>query len=148
MSMKKTYLFKLILCILIVVSLSTQSLYAFTDNSPVETDEYQIQPRWSIVNNVVITLGSNNAKRAISITIASSSGTTYSNGRVVVTKLTGSNTGVVKTWSGLSSSLPYFRFVDNTLSYTNGEYEVEITITATRYGVSETITQSKIIEFV
>ena len=147
MSAKKHVVSKLIVCIFVTLLLSTNSIFAFDDTSVIATAESQIQPRWSIVNAVEMTLGSYNSKMNIYIRIDASTGTTYSNGKVVVTKTSGSDIGEVKTWSGLSSSRPYFEFIDNTLYYTRGRYNVKITITATRNGVSETVAYSENVTF-
>lgn len=147
MSTKKLIISKLIVCLFVALLLSTNSIFAFDDTSVLATAESQIQPRWSIVNDVEIALGSYNSKIDINIRISAPTGTTYSNGKIVLTKTSGSDIGEVKTWSGQSSSVPYFEFNDNSLYYTRGRYNVKITITATRNGVSETITQSKNITF-
>lgn len=147
MSTKKRIFLKSIVCLLVTLLLSTNSIFAFDDASVIATAESQIQPRWSIVDAVEIILDSYNSKIDITIRINSATGTTYSNGKVVVTKTSGSDIGEVKTWSGLSGSQSTFAFDDNSLYYTRGRYNVKITITATRNGVSETITQSKNITF-
>ena len=147
MSTKKHVVSKLFLCLIIAVTLSTNSVFGFDNTAIIENTTSQIQPRWSVVNAVEMTLGSTNSKLDIYIRIDSSTGTTYSNGRVVVTKTSGSDIGEVKTWSGLSCNRPAFEFENNSLYYTRGRYNVKITITATLNGVSETITQSKNITF-
>ena len=147
MSTKKHIILRFLLCLIIAVTLSTNSVLAFDNTAIIDNTASQIQPRWSVVNTVEITLASTNSKLDIYIRIDSSTGTTYSNGSVVVTKTSGSDIGEVKTWSGLSCSRPAFEFEDNTLYYTRGRYNVKITITATRNGVSETVTQSKNITF-
>lgn len=147
MSTKKRIFLKSIVCLLITLLLSTNSIFAFDDASVIATTESQIQPRWSVVNDARITLDSVNSKISIYIRIFAPAGTTYSNGKVVVTKTSGSDIGEVKTWSGLSGSQSTFAFDDNSLYYTRGRYNVKITITATRNGVSETVTCSENITF-
>lgn len=142
MSTKKHIISKLIVCLFVALLLSTNSIFAFDDTSVLATAESQIQPRWSVISGVNIDLSSYNSKIDIYIKINSATGTTYSNGKVVLTKTSGSDIGEVKTWSGLSSNGPNFEFENNSLYYTRGRYEVKITITATRNGVSETITYS------
>lgn len=147
MSTKKRIFLKSIVCLLVTLLLSTNSIFAFDDAPVIATAESQIQPRWSIVYNAEMTLNSNNSKMNIHIKVFAPAGTSYSNGKVVVTKTSGSDIGEVKTWSGLSSSGPNYEFNDNTLYYTRGRYNVKITITATRNGVSETVTCSENITF-
>lgn len=109
------------------------------DNAEIQMDSI-VQPRWTNVYVTDITLGHNDGKIDISITMSGYSGTTFSNGTIVLQKVNGSSLSLIKTWRNLSSDSRDFEFTDNSKSYTSGTYRVAITITATRNGVSETIT--------
>lgn len=144
MSIKEKRFIK-ILSLVIVIFLCIQPISVIADDSFNELERASAQPRWSNVSGIQINLGTNNSKLSINIVVAGSSNASFTNGKVVVTKISGNGTGVVKTWNGLSSNMSIFRFNDNTLSYTTGTYEVSIDIIATKNGVSETVTASKTI---
>ena len=106
-----------------------------------------IEPQWQNVGATAATLLFDGSTIVIDFTVTAYKGTTFSNGIVTLIKLTGNNTGIVKRWTGLSSSLPIFDFYDESLTATKGIYRVHLSVTATRNGVSELITAQRDAEY-
>ena len=142
---KQSKLFSFILTCTVLLSMLITPLKAVESRVDAPLSQYgtSVQPRWSNVVSNTMTLGPSNGKIYISIIFGGYSGTTYSNGTVVLQKINGSKITLIATWRNLSSSSPVFEFTDNTKSYTAGTYRIAVTITATRNGVSETITLDK-----
>lgn len=105
--------------------------------------EPEIEPQWKNVGATAATLDFDGSTIFIDFTVTAYSGTTFSDGVVGLFKLTGDDAGLVKRWTGLSASTPYFFFTDDSLTATKGTYRVQLSITATRNGVSEVITAKK-----
>lgn len=106
--------------------------------------EPDIEPQWQNTMATAAALSFNGSTISISFVVTAYSGTTFSNGTIFLIKLTGSDTGIIKKWSGLSSNTNYFSFDDNSQTVTSsGTYRVLLLITATRNGVSEQITAKK-----
>lgn len=99
-----------------------------------------IEPQWKNTMATEAALDFDGSIIVIDFTVTAYLGTTFSNGTVALFKLTGEDSGLVKRWTGLSASTPYFLFSDDSLTATKGTYRVQLSITATRNGVSEVIT--------
>ena len=68
------------------------------------------------------------------------SGSTMTNGTIVIEKVTGEDSGIVEEWHNLSSSNDDFSFFDTVNSSPSaGRYKVVLNITVTCNGVSERI---------
>lgn len=102
-----------------------------------------IEPQWQNVGATSATLYFDGSTIVIAFAVTAYTDTTFSNGTVTLLKLSGDGVGVVKKWTGLSSNWNLFTFDDDSLTATKGIYRVHLSITATRYGVSEEITAKK-----
>lgn len=142
---KKTKkIFTAILSAVLAVSMIAAPVYANGIDARAVIVEPGIEPQWQNVGATAAALSFNGSTISISFVVTAYSGTTFSSGTVFLIKLTGSDTGIIKKWSGLSSNTNYFSFDDNSQTVTStGTYRVLLLITATRNGVSETITAKK-----
>ena len=104
-----------------------------------------VQPRWINVSGITLVLDVSKSPIYVSFSIGGYLGTTFSNGTLVLEKISGSHTGVIKTWTGLSCSSPAYIFDDDVYTtLTAGQYRMTLTITATNNGASEVIEVSKV----
>ncbi len=126
-----------------VVSMMVHPLNAMSYDEHITREVGGVEPRWANVISTSLILNLNEPTIQLSITMGGRSGTTYNHGTVVLEKISGSNCGIVQTWSDLSSNSAVFQFKDSTITRTSGTYCMTITINAVRNGVSETITASK-----
>jgi len=140
---KKTNKFlSAVLVVIFVATLMTNSAFAMNNNETATTNS-GIQPRWANVLTTTLFLDLEGSLIDVGVTMAGPTGTIYTNGTLVLEKISGSNCGVVETWEDLSASTPYFRFDDTSEDPTSGTYRLTITIDTERNGVFETITFSK-----
>ena len=79
----------------------------------------------------------------IDIELKALSGTAYYNGNVKITKITGSNTGVVANWTGLNSSSSTLTFYDDSITADYGTYVLEFSILAIRNGKMDVINETR-----
>ena len=139
---KKVIIISLVL--LMSFLLIGQPVYSIGTSNLDQQYVFTIQPRWINTNGASLILDISKSPITAGFDIGGYTGTTYSNGTLVLEKISGSNTGVIRTWTGLSSNLSLYEFegyADATL--TAGQYRLTLTITATRNGVSEVIELSK-----
>ena len=129
----KKKLFKLISSVLVV----TCMLCCFAQ--PV----CAVEPRWSNVNNILLTITTNASTLVIKAQVLGETNTTYSNGTVTLTR----NGVTVGNWTGLSGNSPYFTFTNQTVPRQSGTYVLTIKITAGRNGVSEVVSSSKTVTY-
>ena len=135
---KNTKILSTALILILLSTLMTHPIYAATNYG-----EPLIEPQWKNTTGLNITLNVNNPQINLSIIATSYAGTTYNNGVAVLEKISGSNCGTVKTWTGISSNTSILSFSDNTVTRTSGTYRLTFTVTTVRNGVSETISASK-----
>lgn len=126
-----------ILSVVIVLSYLTLPISAVLN-----TNQTLVQPRYTNASSVSVKLSKSNGKIVIKITVVGYSGTTFSNGNVSLYKTSGSNTGLVKSWTRLSSSSSIYIFSDNSTTAESGSYTVYFSIKAVRNGVVESISTS------
>lgn len=131
------------LSVLLAVSMVTAPVCADGVDFGTASDDPGIEPRWQNTMATAAALDFDGSTIYISFSVTGYSGTTFSNGTVTLLKYSGDNVGVVKVWTGLSSNSNIFDFSDDSLTATSGTYRVHLSITATRNGVSETITAKK-----
>ena len=135
---KRNKIFSVIITVSLLLSLMTHTISAaYVDDGIV------IQPQWQNVTNMVLILTLDNPEIYLKVTVTGLLGTTYQNGTVVLEKISGSNCGIVKRWSGISSSSNILTFTDNSATRTSGTYKLTFTATAIRNGISETVSKSK-----
>ena len=106
------------------------------------TDPPGIELLWNNAGTETCTFNIVNNKLNISILIPGKTGTTFTNGSVTLEKV-GSQGGIVREWTNLSSTSNTFTFTNNTYTPTKGGYSLTYRITAVRNGVSEVIYGSK-----
>lgn len=122
-----------------------QPIYSIDTINPNQQIVHAIQPRWINVNGASLILDVSENPITVGFDFGGYTGTTYSNGTLVLEKISGSHTGVIKTWTNLSSNSSLYSFDDEVETIlTAGQYRVTLTITATRNGVSEEIELSKV----
>lgn len=127
----------LILTLTLLTSMLVQPMYA------AQISETNVQPRWQNAATMVLTVNFDNPKIYLSVAVTGYSGTTYRNGVAVLEKISGSNCGTIKTWSGITSNTAVLSFKDSSISKTKGTYRLTFTVTTVRNGVSETISTHK-----
>lgn len=125
--------------IAMVLLLSIFCIYAVQPVGATQTQETAIQPRWTNVHSISLTLDVETSPLYLAVTVVSYNGTTYSNGTI---KLLRNGVQVAK-WTGLSATTSYFLFSNEDITRYSGTYELQFSITATRNGVSETVSHSK-----
>lgn len=130
-----------VLVVIFIASLMTNSVFAM--NSDESTTNSGVQPRWANVLSTTITLDLIDPIIEVGFTMGGTSGTTFRNGTLVLEKISGSNCGVVETWTDISSNMPFIQFSDTSAERTSGTYRLTITIEAVKNGVPETIEVSK-----
>lgn len=130
------------LCAMISQPLCAAECEQYVDPTPSSTQS-TIVPYWNNVRSVMFTHDVENSNIYIKLTITGIAGTTYKNGTVTLEKISGSNTGVKRTWKNLTSSSNVFSFSDNSYPASSGTYRATFSIDAVRNGVSENITRSK-----
>ncbi len=106
------------------------------------TDPPGIELLWDNAYTEEVDFNITNNKLYISIYIPGKSGTTFTNGTITLEKV-GSQGGVVREWTNLSSTSNTFTFTNNTYTPIKGGYTLSYRITAVRNGVSEVIYGSK-----
>ena len=120
-----------LICILVCMSTVT-----------VSADDLNDEPlyRWNNVTSIEWSKQIVGSQLKFTIKITGKSGTTYSNGTMV---LKNSSNTQIASWSGISSTSSSFT-INNYLSYipSSGTYTATLTITAKRNGTSETITST------
>jgi len=140
---KKRKIFTAILSLILAVSISASPVCA-TGVDLCAVVNPDIEPQWTNVSSTSVNLSFDGAVIVISIRAYGKSGTTFSNGTITLTKLTGENIGPVIQWTNRSSSTSTFSFDNDDFSAnSSGRYKLSFSIIATRNGVSETITGSK-----
>lgn len=140
---KTRKIFAALLSLIIAFSIATAPAYAI-DDSTFAVAESTVEPRWQNTMATTVALSFKNSKAIISVDVVGYVGTTFSKGTVMLTKLTGSNTGTIKKWTGLSCSSNIFTFDNESTPVTSsGLYRVNFSITVTRNGVSEVVTGYK-----
>ena len=115
-----------------IVSLIIQPIYA-------AQEEVMISPRWVNVGSITLTIDLGENPVFVAATVVGATGTTYSNGTAKLYR----DGYLVGSWTGISATTPYLRFSNQSVTRVSGTYELIFTITATRNGVSETVTASK-----
>ena len=95
--------------------------------------------RWTNVKKISWSNNVIGSQLKVSATITGYSGTTYSNGSIKVKNSSGT---VIASTSGISSTLNSFTASITFTKPASGTYTATLTITATRGGVSETVTSS------
>jgi len=132
---KTTKLFALLLSCLL---LGMMVLPVYADDGDTSIDDPTIN-RWTNVTNVQFKHDVDGNNLILKVIISGSSGTTYSNGTL---KLTKSNGTLVHQWTGISSSYASFTIKKTITKPASGTYTLSLTITATRSGVSEVVSTS------
>lgn len=130
-------IFSLIMTLTLLFSTLIMPLYATT------VEKYNVEPRWSNVSSGVIGIDLNSDKVKLNIKLVGAVGTTFNNGRIVLTRENNGTVTTVKTWTGCSSNSNLFSFSDSSCTKKAGTYTLTITITAIKNGVSEEISISK-----
>ncbi len=130
------------LVLVFVASMMTNSICA-TNNGELTTTSSVVQPRWSNLVSYTMGIDLDGPIIQVSATLMGRTDTTYTNGTLVLEKISGSNCGVVQTWYNISSNSRILQFGDSSEKTTPGTYVLTLTIDAVRYGVSETISVSQ-----
>ncbi len=130
-----------VLVVIFIASLMTNSVFAM--NSDESTTNSEIQPRWSNVMSIALTLDLTEQIIQVGITGFGRTDTIFTNGTLVLEKISGSNCGVVETWYNISSDSRILQFEETSVEPTPGTYRITLTIDAVRNGVTETIEVSK-----
>ena len=132
-----------IVLVSIIICIAIQPVFASGTN--MNEVKNQVQPRWLNLASAVMKLGVSSSPIKVGFTLSGNTGTTYSNGTLVLEKISGSHTGVIHTWSNLSSnSYVYYMNDEVYTTLTAGQYRITLTITATNNGVSEVIELTKV----
>ncbi len=139
---KTRKIFTAILSLMLAVSMMAAPVYSVGIDYRAVVDP-DIEPQWQNTMATATTLTFDGTLVSIKSVITGYSGTTFSNGSVILTKLTGTGAGTQVKWTGLSSSTNIFKFSNKSITATSGMYRVNVRITATRNGVSEIITAYK-----
>lgn len=100
-------------------------------------------PQWQHVIGIVLRLDLEEPRINVRVTATGYSGTSYTNGTLVLEKISGSDCGVIQTWTNISSTGPALQFSSTSEAPTPGKYRLTFTATTIRNGVSETISGSK-----
>ena len=134
---KKKYLTLILVAFLVFVPAFSTNAYASNISNDIS-----IEPRWQHASTAKLTLDLINPIK-VSIMIFGYTGTVFSNGILTLEKISGSNCGVVETWTGISSNTSVLQFNDTSDTPSVGTYRLTLTIIATRNGISEEIEVSK-----
>lgn len=132
-----------IIILTMIFSMAVQPLYAFGSAESNAVGNPGIEPYWLHAMGASVTLNVNNPQIVINISVTGRLGTTYKNGKVVLEKISGSDCGPVKEWTGISSNTAVLQFKDTSVTRTKGTYKLTFTVTTVRNGVSEDITLTK-----
>lgn len=132
-----------IIILTMIFSMAVQPLYAVGSAEINAVGNPGAEPYWTNVATVNLTLSLKNPQININISATGRLGTTYKNGKVVLEKISGSDCGPVKEWTGISSNSAVLQFNDTSVTRTKGTYRLTFTVTAVRNGVSEDITQTR-----
>lgn len=135
MSKKPTKQLSLVLAVLLILSCTATGVFA--------AQPPEISPQWDNVNGVTSEITFDVSSIISEIYIMGKSGTTFYSGTVVLEKVTGSDTGIVATWTNLSSNTNSFSFYETVnTTPTSGRYKLTINIWTVRNGVTEKINKS------
>ena len=126
-----------------IFSMAVQPLYAGGSAEINAVGNPGAEPYWLHAATVSLTLSVKNPQININISVTGYPGTTYKNGKVVLEKISGSDCGPVKEWTGISSNTAVLRFNDTSVTRTKGTYRLTFTVTTVRNGVTEDITQTR-----
>lgn len=100
-------------------------------------------PQWNNADSFSPSIEFGTGSIQCKVNISGKSGTTFYNGTVVLEKVTGVNSGVIATWTNLSSSSSLFIFDETVyVTPTSGRYKLTINIWTVRNGVTEKINAS------
>lgn len=134
--MKKHQKSILLTLIALILALSS-GLTAFAAFPP------DYSPQWNNADSVSSSIEFGTGSIQCKVNISGKSGTTFYNGTIVLEKVTGSDTGIVATWTNQSSSTNLFIFDETVyVAPTSGRYKLTINIWTVRNGVTEKINAS------
>lgn len=136
---KARKIFTAILSLVLAVSMIAAPVCANGIDVRAVALEPGIEPQWKNVGAATVALGFDGSTIVISTVVTAYTGTTFSGGVVLLTKLTGEGAGTTTRWTGLSSSTNIFKFSNYSLTATRGLYRLNFRLIATRNGVSEVI---------
>lgn len=98
------------------------------------------EQQWQNVNSADVGIVFYSSSIGVMASVTGISGSTMTNGTIVIEKVTGEDSGIVGEWHNLSSSNDDFSFFDTVNSSPSaGRYKVVLNITVTCNGVSERI---------
>ena len=136
--MKKRIL-NLICCMVLVVSIMAQPIFATGIENRALPENPSVEPMWNNVLDISCTTSDQEGDLGIDLCMNGYPGTVFTNISISVYKMSGTDVGLIERWVGITCNDYMYRFSETVPATLDGEFKIAIRVTTLNNGVSETI---------